>query len=111
MMSQPSNIGPFASSHRVVEEFMGPLYFMLLLSVISHAFIGLYRLALKWGFMEGKKTEISRARFKLLMKVMIAIYLIVGLSSLAKYTYIGLTHDFSDGVEYTSESIHMENNK
>ncbi|MFA6197197.1 MAG: fumarate reductase cytochrome b subunit [Sulfurimonas sp.] len=109
MMTQPSNIGPFASSHRVVAEFMGPLYFMLLLSVISHAFIGLYRLALKWGFMEGKHTEISRARFKRIMKVMIAVYIIVGLSSLGKYTYIGLTHDFSDGVQYKSQTIHMEN--
>ncbi len=111
MMSQPSNIGPFASSHRVVSEFMGPLYFMLLLSVVSHAFIGLYRLALKWGFMEGKHTEISRARFKLIMKAMIAVYIIVGLSSLGKYTYIGLTHDFSDGVKYKSETIHMENHE
>ncbi|MFA6191404.1 MAG: fumarate reductase cytochrome b subunit [Sulfurimonas sp.] len=111
MMSQPSNIGPFASSHRVVSEFMGPLYFMLLLSVVSHAFIGLYRLALKWGLMEGKHTEISRARFKLIMKAMIAVYIIVGLSSLGKYTYIGLTHDFSDGVKYKSETIHMENHE
>ncbi len=109
MMSQPSNIGPYASSYRIVSEFMGPLYFMLLLSVISHAFIGLYRLALKWGFMEGKHTEISRARFKLLMKAMIVVYIIVGLSSLGKYTYIGLTHDFSNGVHYKSETIHLEN--
>ena len=109
MMSQPSNIGPFASSSRIVDEFMGPLYFMLLISVVSHAFIGLYRLALKWGFMEGKNTKVSRARFKLLMKAMIAIYIIVGLSSLAKYTYIGMTHDFSDGVKYKSQTIKMEN--
>lgn len=100
MMTQPSNIGPFASSSRVVDQFMGPLYFLLLLSVVSHAFIGLYRLALKWGFMEGKEYKTSRKNFKLLMKVMIATYLLVGLSSLAKYTYIGITHDFSDGVKY-----------
>ena len=109
MMSQPSHIGPFASSYRIVDELMGPLYFMLLISVVSHAFIGLYRLALKWGFGEGKNTKVSRARFKLLMKGMIALYLIVGLSSLAKYTYIGLTHDFSDHVKYKSQTIIMEN--
>ena len=109
MMAEPSDIGPYASSHRVVQEYMGILYFMLLISVVSHAFIGLYRLALKWGFMEGENTKVSRARFKFLMKAMIAIYIIVGLSSLAKYTYIGLTHDFSDGVKYKSETIKMEN--
>ena len=109
MMAEPSDIGPYASSHRVVDEYMGILYFMLLISVVSHAFIGLYRLALKWGFMEGENTKVSRARFKFLMKAMIMIYIIVGLSSLAKYTYIGLTHDFSDGVKYKPETIKMEN--
>jgi len=108
MMSQPSNIGPFASSSRIVDEFMGPLYFMLLISVISHAFIGLYRLAMKWGFMEGENTKVSRRNFKLLMKAMIAVYIVVGLSSLAKYTYIGINHDFSDGVKYKSQTIIME---
>ena len=108
MMTEPSDIGPYASSHRIVDEFMGILYFLLLLSVVSHAFIGLYRLALKWGFMEGKNSKVSRARFKLLMKVMIAVYIIVGLSSLAKYTYIGFTHDYSDGKRYESTTIKME---
>ena len=105
MMTQPENIGPYASSSRIVDEFMGPLYFLLLLSVVSHAFIGLYRLAMKWGFMEGKSTKVSRARFKFLMKAMIALYIVVGLFSLAKYTYIGVTHDFSDGVKYQSQTI------
>jgi len=108
MMTQPANIGPFASSSRVVDEFMGPLYFMLLISVVSHAFIGLYRLALKWGFAEGENTKISRARFKLLMRFMIGLYIVIGLSSLAKYTYIGFTHDFSDGVKYKSQTIQLE---
>lgn len=108
MMAEPSNIGPFASSYRVVHEHMGPLYFLLLLSVVSHAFIGLYRLALKWGFMEGKNTKVSRARFKFLMKTMIAIYIIVGTFSLLKYTYIGLTHDFSEAKKYESTIINLK---
>ncbi|MBU1659211.1 fumarate reductase cytochrome b subunit [bacterium] len=108
MMTQPSNIGPYMSSSRVVNELMGPLYLVLLFSVVLHAFIGLYRLALKWGFMEGKNTKVSRKRFKLLMKTMIAVYLILGTLSLIKYTYIGLTHDFSDGLKYESETIKMK---
>jgi fumarate reductase subunit C len=63
---------------------------------------------MKWGFMEGKSTKKSRKMFKLLMKAMIAIYLILGTLSLAKYTYIGLNHDFSDGVKYKSETIKMK---
>jgi len=109
MIAQPSHIGPYASSSRIVDEFMGPLYFALLLSVVSHAFIGLYRLALKWGFMEGQNTKKSRATFKIIMKTMIVVYIMLGSLSLAKYTYIGMTHDFSDGVKYKSETIKMEN--
>ena len=108
MMAEPGDIGPYASANRIVNELMGPLYFMLLISVVSHAFIGLYRLAMKWGFMEGKNSKVSRARFKLLMKAMIAVYIIIGLSALAKYTYIGVTHDYSDGVRYESATIKME---
>ena len=108
MLSQPANIGPFASSSRVVDDFMGPLYLILLISVISHAFVGLYRLALKWGFMEGKNTKASRKRFKLIMKLMIASYMIIGLFSLAKYTYIGYTHDFSDGIKYQSKTLQIK---
>lgn len=108
MITQPSNIGPYASSSRIVDEFMGPLYFMLLISVVSHAFIGLYRVVLKWGFIEGKNSKISRKRFKFLMKSMIVIYILIGISSLAKYTYIGFTHDFSDGVKYKSNTINIK---
>ena len=107
MMTQPANIGPYASSSRVVDEFMGPLYLLLLISVVSHAFVGLYRLALKWGFMEGKNTKVSRKRFKSIMKMMVVAYIVIGTFSLAKYTYIGITHDFSDGVKYKSETLNI----
>lgn len=107
MMSEPSNIGPYASSFRIVSEHMGPLYSLLLLSVVSHAFIGLYRLALKWGFMEGKSTKVSRARFKLLMKSFIAIYIIIGLASLARYSYIGFTKNIQPGEKYISSTLQI----
>jgi fumarate reductase subunit C len=109
VMTQPGDIGPYVSSNRVVNEFMGPLYLVLLITVVSHAFVGLYRLALKWGFMEGKNTKVSRARFKKIMKIMIVIYIIIGLFSLGKYTYIGVTHDFSDAKRYKSQTIDLEN--
>ena len=108
MITQSSNIGPYASAYRIVEEIMGPLYLILLVSVISHAFIGLYRLALKWGFMEGSNTKVSRAKFKKIMQFMIVIYIILGTSSLVRYTYIGFTHDFSDGVRYKSQTINTK---
>lgn len=108
MMSQPSNIGPYVSSSRIVDEFMGPLYLVLLISVVIHAFVGLYRLALKWGFMEGKNTKVSRKRFKTLMYLLIATYLFIGIASLAKYTYIGMSNDYSNGERYKSQEIILE---
>jgi len=105
MIADPSNIGPFASSYRIVAGHMAPLYFLLLLSVVSHAFIGLYRLAMKWGFMEGKNTKVSRKRFKLLMKALLLLYIVVGSLSLAKYIYIGFTHDYEAEPRYKSETI------
>jgi fumarate reductase subunit C len=108
MMANPADIGPYISSHRVVEEMMAPLYFVLLISVVLHAFVGLYRLALKWGFMEGKNTKKSRRIFKILMRTMIVLYIGIGTLSLAKYISIGLEHDFSDGKRYESPNIKME---
>ena len=108
MMAEPSKIGPFTCSFRVVYEHMGPLYFLLLISVVSHAFIGLYRLAMKWGFMEGKNTKVSRKRFKLLMRTLIIVYIVVGCFSLAKYTYIGLNHDYDKTTKYRSQNINLE---
>jgi len=108
MISQPEHIGPYASSNRVVHELMGPLYVVLLLSVVTHAFIGLYRLALKWGFMEGTNYRASRKRFKFLMRAFIGVYILLGFFSLAKYTYIGATHNFSNCVKYESKTIHLE---
>ena len=108
MVTQSNNIGPYASAYRIVEELMAPLYFILLISVIIHAFIGLYRLALKWGFMEGVSTKISRARFKRIMRFMIVVYIIMGTASLLRYTYIGFNHDFSNGEKYKSKTINIK---
>ncbi|MFT7004170.1 MAG: fumarate reductase subunit C [Sulfurimonas sp.] len=108
MMAEPSTIGPFASSMRVVYQNMAPLYFLLLISVIFHAFIGLYRLALKWGFMEGKDTKVSRRRFKILMRSMIVIYILLGLMSLMRYMYIGYSLDKDSTQRYKSEFIHLD---
>ena len=107
MMAEPSDIGPYASSHRVYDEMYYPLYLVLLFSVIPHAFVGLYRLAMKWGFMEGKSTKKSRKILKRLMWSLIVVYLVLGLSALGRYIQIGMEHDFSDGVKYKSKTINM----
>ena len=53
MLTRPDRIGPFESADRVWSEHFWPLYILLLLAVELHGGIGLYRLAVKWGWLAG----------------------------------------------------------
>jgi len=93
MMTQPQNIGPFASSDRIYSDIMWPMYLMLLISVILHAGVGVYRLIIKWGLLD-------RVKSKKVIRVMILFYLIMGLFSLATYIKIGYQHRDNYGEKY-----------
>ncbi|WP_456449716.1 fumarate reductase cytochrome b subunit [Hydrogenimonas sp.] len=93
MMVNPEKIGPYLSAQRVVEGWMWPLYLVLLFCVVLHAFIGLYRLALKWGWFEGKDYRRNRKIMKRIMKTGIFLYILIGLASLGTYVSIGLNLD------------------
>ncbi|SFV50852.1 Fumarate reductase cytochrome b subunit [hydrothermal vent metagenome] len=93
MMTQPEHIGPFASSDRVYSDVMWPAYLMLLISVILHAGVGLYRLIIKWGWLD-------RFKSKKIIKVAIIFYLIIGLFSLMSYIKIGYEHRDNYGQKY-----------
>ncbi len=100
MISTPSKIGPYASSDRIYSEWMWPLYLLLLLSVIVHAAVGLYRLALKWGIFEGKDPKKSRKMMKKMMIIAIVVYMTVSLLSLGTYMMIGHEHTDKIGERY-----------
>ena len=100
MISNPAEIGPFASADRIVSGWMWPLYLVLLISVVLHAFIGLYRLALKWGWFEGSKPKQSRKIMKKVMIAAIVFYLGVGLAALGTYVVIGIEHSDKVGDRY-----------
>jgi len=96
MMTQPENIGPFASSDRVYSDVMWPAYLMLLISVILHAGVGLYRLIIKWDLSD-------RFKSKKIIKIAIIFYLIIGLLSLMSYIKIGYEHRDNYGERYHLE--------
>lgn len=96
MMTQPQNIGPFASADRVYSDVMWPLYLLLLVSVVLHAAIGIYRLILKWGWFD-------RSTSKIVIKIATIFYLVVGLFSLGAYMKIGYEHQDEYGKRYTME--------
>jgi len=56
VMTDPQRIGPFASSDRIYSDNMWILYALLIVLVLLHAMIGLYRLSLKWGVLVSKRT-------------------------------------------------------
>ena len=100
MLIQPANIGPFASSDRVYSDMFWPMYLMLLISVVLHAGVGIYRLIMKWGWFDGKNPKENRLRTRKIIKIITIIYLIIGLFSLITYIKIGYEHQDSYGERY-----------
>jgi fumarate reductase subunit C len=101
VLTQPQNIGPFASSDRVYSDLFYPLYFMLLVSVVLHAGAGIYRLIVKWGWFDGNNPKSNRVKSRKIVKIITTIYLVLGLCSLITYIKIGYDHQKHYGERYT----------
>jgi fumarate reductase subunit C len=99
MLANPEAIGPYASSDRVWSGRMWPLYLVLLLVVEVHAGIGLYRLAVKWGLL-GSATPGGRSRLRRFKTLLTALFVALGLITLAVYVRIGLEHRDRAGERY-----------
>jgi fumarate reductase subunit C len=68
---------------------MWPLYILLLLAVEFHGTIGLYRLAVKWGWFDGDDPKATRKKLKTYKKALTWFFLILGFATLAAYMKIG----------------------
>lgn len=108
VMTQPGNIGPFASSDRMVTGWMWPLYLFLLIAVVLHAGIGMYRVAIKWGWFEGGNAKRSRKILKKSAYGLIAFFMTLGLLSIAAYMKIGYEHQANAGERYHPESALLQ---
>ncbi len=98
IMVNPGDIGPYASSDRVVSQYMGFLYFFLLLAVEFHGSIGLYRLVIKWGWFEGKDAKATRRRYKKLKVWITVLFIALGMATLFTYVQIGLEQKKNNNV-------------
>ena len=105
MLTQPDTIGPYGSADRVWSDGMWGLYLVLLFTVELHGGIGLYRLAVKWGWFEGRDPNATRARLKKLKWGITAFFLILGLVTLAAYVKIGMEHADRYGERYVPASV------
>jgi len=103
MMTQPQNIGPFASADRIYSDNMWIVYLMLLVSVVLHAGVGVYRLIMKWGWLDGKDPKANRIKTRKVVKMVTIAYLLIGLFSLGAYIKIGYEHQDHYGERYILE--------
>ena len=100
MLLQPGLIGPYESADRVWSGHWWPIYLVLLFAVELHGGIGLYRLCVKWGWLEGKDPAASRARLKTAKWALTVFFLALGLATLAAYVKIGIEHAPRAGERY-----------
>jgi fumarate reductase subunit C len=101
MLTRPETIGPFGSADRMWSDHFWPLYLVLLFAVELHGGIGLYRLAVKWGWFAGPDPNATRSRLKTLKWALTAFFLVLGLATLAAYIKIGIEHAPNAGQAYT----------
>jgi fumarate reductase subunit C len=100
MLTRPERIGPFESADRVWTEHLWPLYILLLLAVELHGGIGLYRLAVKWGWFAGPDPNAARRRLKTVKWAITVFFLGLGVATLAAYIKIGIEHAPNYGQPY-----------
>ena len=100
MLMHPGLIGPYESADRMWSGRWWPLYLILLFAVELHGGIGLYRLAVKWGWFTGKDANASRRNLKRLKWVLTAFFLALGLATMAAYLKLGMAHQDRVGERY-----------
>ena len=99
MLVKPGDIGPYASADRVWGGTW-PIDLLLLLAVAFHLGIGLYRLAVKWGWPTRGDAATSRRTLMYAGWAVIGVFLLLGLLSLATYMKIGFDHRDRAGERY-----------
>mgnify|MGYP001218756459 FL=1 len=100
MLTHPDGIGPYESADRVWTDYMWPLYILLLLAVEFHGGIGLYRLAVKWGWFSGSDPNAARKQLKRVKWAITIFFLALGFTTLGAYIKIGIDHAPNYGERY-----------
>lgn len=104
MLSQPALIGPYESADRVWSGRMWPIYLALLFAGEVHAGIGLYRLAVKWGWFVGPDANAGRLRLRRVRHAFTAFFITLGLITLLAYVDLGRAHADRAGERYVLPS-------
>jgi fumarate reductase subunit C len=105
MLTHPGSIDPYLSADRVVSSNMWFVYLILLICVELHGGIGLYRLCMKWGWLQPKNFKSareSRKKLKQLKNRLTIFFLSLGLLALLVFIVIGIGHRDQVGQPYNS---------
>lgn len=108
MLLNPADIGPYASADRVWSGRWWPLYLVLLFAVELHGGVGVYRLAIKWGWFADERGNVSRRRLSRIKWGLTAFFLVLGLVTLAAYMKLGYEHRDRAGERYTPTAFLSE---
>ena len=108
ILANPGGIGPYMSADRIVSGNMWPLYLVLLVCVVLHGNIGLYRLCMKWGWFSGKDARKSRQTLKKLRNKLIIFYMTIGILALLVFGVIGINHRDRVGERYSGHATAVE---
>lgn len=100
MFVHPADIGPYASSDRIWSGRWWPIYLVILFAVQLHGNIGVYRLALKWGWFTSKTGHTSRRTLQKAKWGITAFFIILGLLTLAAEMKVGYQHRDNVGERY-----------
>jgi len=105
MLTRPGRIGPFESGDRVWTDMLWPVYLVMLFAVEVHAGVGLYRLALKWGWFGGPDPNATRRRLRAVKWTLTVFFVALGLATLIAYIRIGIGHAGHYGEPYSPSWI------
>lgn len=105
MLMHPGAIGPYASADRVWSGLWWPFYLVLLFAVELHGGIGVYRLAVKWGWFADARGHTPRERLQRIKWALTVFFLALGLLTLAAYMKLGYEHRDAVGERYHPESV------
>ena len=108
MFANPGSIDPYLSADRVISNNMWLLYLILLICVVFHANIGLYRLCMKWGWFSGSDARKSRLKLQMLRNRVILFYLVIGVLGILAFSIIGMGHRDKAGERYFKHVTSVE---
>nr|WP_320016656.1 hypothetical protein [uncultured Desulfobacter sp.] len=104
MLTHPGSIDLYLYADKVVSHNMWFVYLILLVCVVLHGNIGLYRLCMKWGWFQGRDYQRAiknRIKLKNLCNKLIIVFLCAGLLALLIFVIVGLRYKYAEPYKAT----------